>query len=91
MSPAAASKALDCNRVFGDEYEVIPSLPNSRSPALRFQVKARDSKEARAAQLKLPHFLCETPMFMPVGTKGVILSLYALPRHATVRPDIDLH
>jgi hypothetical protein len=70
MSSGAASQSKDCNRVFGDELEVDPSLPNSHSPALQFQVKARDSKEARAAQLQLPHFLCETPMFMPVGTKG---------------------
>ncbi|XP_035835934.1 queuine tRNA-ribosyltransferase-like isoform X3 [Helianthus annuus] len=27
---------------------------------------------ARAARLTLPHFVCETPLFMPVGTQGTI-------------------
>ena len=25
---------------------------------------------ARAARMTLPHYVCETPMFMPVGTQG---------------------
>jgi len=25
---------------------------------------------ARAARLTLPHFVCQTPLFMPVGTQG---------------------
>ena len=33
---------------------------------------------ARAAQLTLPHFVCQTPLFMPVGTQGIINQ----PRHA---------
>jgi hypothetical protein len=27
---------------------------------------------SRVTKLKLPHFICETPMFMPVGTQGTI-------------------
>ncbi|RYR38192.1 hypothetical protein Ahy_A09g043164 [Arachis hypogaea] len=30
---------------------------------------------ARAAQLTLPHFVCQTPLFMPVGTQGTIKGL----------------
>ncbi|MFS7913038.1 putative tRNA-guanine(34) transglycosylase [Helianthus anomalus] len=30
---------------------------------------------ARAARLTLPHFVCETPLFMPVGTQGTIKGL----------------
>lgn len=30
---------------------------------------------ARAAQLTLPHFTCQTPLFMPVGTQGTIKGL----------------
>lgn len=25
---------------------------------------------ARAARLTLPHYVCQTPLFMPVGTQG---------------------
>lgn len=33
---------------------------------------------ARAARLTLPHFTCQTPLFMPVGTQGLFLVfLYA--------------
>lgn len=27
---------------------------------------------ARAARLTLPHFTCQTPLFMPVGTQGIV-------------------
>ncbi|PWA79076.1 queuine tRNA-ribosyltransferase [Artemisia annua] len=30
---------------------------------------------ARAARLTLPHFVCQTPLFMPVGTQGTIKGL----------------
>jgi len=30
---------------------------------------------ARAARLTLPHFTCQTPLFMPVGTQGTIKGL----------------
>lgn len=59
------------NYVFGDSLERDQELPHSKSPALEFQVRAVAGR-ARAAQMQLPHFLCETPMFMPVGTQGVI-------------------
>ncbi|KAL8261488.1 hypothetical protein R6Q59_025537 [Mikania micrantha] len=42
--------------------------------ALRFEVLGRFNR-ARAARLTLPHFLCETPLFMPVGTQGTIKGL----------------
>ncbi|KVH98551.1 Queuine/other tRNA-ribosyltransferase, partial [Cynara cardunculus var. scolymus] len=42
--------------------------------ALRFEVLGRFNR-ARAAQLTLPHFVCETPLFMPVGTQGTIKGL----------------
>jgi len=31
--------------------------------------------QARAGRLKLPHFECETPIFMPVGTQGTVKGL----------------
>jgi hypothetical protein len=61
-----------CNRLFGDTLQVREELPRSHSPALQFQVQATSGPQARTAQMKLPHFLCETPMFMPVGTKGMV-------------------
>ncbi|KAF5204361.1 Queuine trna-ribosyltransferase [Thalictrum thalictroides] len=42
--------------------------------ALRFEVLARFNR-ARAARLTLPHFECNTPLFMPVGTQGTIKGL----------------
>ncbi|KDO81050.1 hypothetical protein CISIN_1g0377181mg, partial [Citrus sinensis] len=42
--------------------------------ALRFEVLGRFNR-ARAAQLTLPHFVCQTPLFMPVGTQGTIKGL----------------
>ena len=44
-------------------------LPSSSSPALKFEVLAQCGR-ARASRMTLPHFVCETPMFMPVGTQG---------------------
>lgn len=43
-------------------------------PALHFDVVA-ESGRARAAVLSLPHYRCETPMFMPVGTQGTLKGL----------------
>ncbi|KAJ7965747.1 Queuine tRNA-ribosyltransferase catalytic subunit 1 [Quillaja saponaria] len=42
--------------------------------ALRFEILGRFNR-ARAAQLALPHFMCQTPLFMPVGTQGTIKGL----------------
>ncbi|XP_071924383.1 uncharacterized protein [Coffea arabica] len=42
--------------------------------ALKFEVLGRFNR-ARAAQLTLPHYLCQTPLFMPVGTQGTIKGL----------------
>uniref|UniRef100_A0A453L146 tRNA-guanine(15) transglycosylase-like domain-containing protein n=1 Tax=Aegilops tauschii subsp. strangulata TaxID=200361 RepID=A0A453L146_AEGTS len=42
--------------------------------ALRFEVLGRFNR-ARAARLTLPHFTCQTPLFMPVGTQGTIKGL----------------
>ncbi|KAH9549741.1 hypothetical protein CY35_10G035200 [Sphagnum magellanicum] len=46
----------------------------SPAMALRFEVLARHNR-ARASRLTLPHFECETPLFMPVGTQGTIKGL----------------
>jgi hypothetical protein len=65
------------NYVFEDELSLDKDLPHSKSPALEFQVRAV-AGQARAAQMQLPHFLCETPMFMPVGTQGAFIkTIYA--------------
>ena len=45
------------------------ALPGSVSPALAFQVLARQGR-ARASRMTLPHYEAHTPMFMPVGTQG---------------------
>ena len=37
--------------------------------------------QARAAKLELPHHVCETPMFMPVGTQGLYFCLSPSPSH----------
>lgn len=42
--------------------------------ALKFEVLGRFNR-ARAARLTLPHFVCQTPLFMPVGTQGTIKGL----------------
>lgn len=42
--------------------------------ALSFEIVGRFNR-ARAAQLTLPHFTCQTPRFMPVGTQGTIKGL----------------
>jgi len=42
--------------------------------ALEFEVVATWNK-ARASKLKLPHYMCNTPMFMPVGTQGTVKGL----------------
>lgn len=49
-------------------------LPSSNSPALSFQVLAECGR-ARTARMTLPHYTCETPMFMPVGTQGSVKGL----------------
>ncbi|GAB4861301.1 hypothetical protein Ancab_036463 [Ancistrocladus abbreviatus] len=41
--------------------------------ALRFEILGRFNR-ARAAQLTLPHYVCQTPLFMPVGTQGLTTS-----------------
>ncbi|ESW08272.1 hypothetical protein PHAVU_009G033100 [Phaseolus vulgaris] len=42
--------------------------------ALAFEVLGRFNR-ARAARLTLPHHVCQTPLFMPVGTQGTIKGL----------------
>lgn len=49
-------------------------LPSSTFPALSFEVLAQAGR-ARTARLTLPHGVCETPMFMPVGTQGSVKGL----------------
>ncbi|KAJ8433795.1 hypothetical protein Cgig2_025958 [Carnegiea gigantea] len=42
--------------------------------ALRFEILGRFNR-ARAAKLVLPHYVCQAPLFMPVGTQGTIKGL----------------
>ncbi|KAF1871270.1 hypothetical protein Lal_00020062 [Lupinus albus] len=58
----------------GINTTVLCSAPDINPMALRFEVLARFNR-ARAARLTLPHFVCETPLFMPVGTQGTIKGL----------------
>ncbi|KAI3895224.1 hypothetical protein MKX03_001774 [Papaver bracteatum] len=44
------------------------------SPTVRTMVLGR-CNHARASKLTLPHFECQTPLFMPVGTQGTIKGL----------------
>lgn len=52
----------------------LADLPSSSSPALKFQVVAQQGR-ARTARMTLPHYVAETPMFMPVGTQGTVKGL----------------
>lgn len=54
----------------------LPETPPKKKmeSALSLEVVAT-WKKARVTKLKLPHFLCDTPMFMPVGTQGTIKGL----------------
>jgi hypothetical protein len=64
-------------------------LPSSTSPALKFEVLARQGR-ARTARMTLPHYVCETPMFMPVGTQGEMDdSAVALPTQLPSRLQTD--
>eukprot|EP00741_Cyanophora_paradoxa_P011178 tig00020554_g10798.t1 len=53
-------------------YQHASAMTNS--PALTLTVEARSGR-ARTCKLQLPHFVAETPMFMPVGTQGSIKGL----------------
>ncbi|KAI3920089.1 hypothetical protein MKW98_001345 [Papaver atlanticum] len=48
--------------------------PTVRTMPLKFEVLGR-CNHARASKLTLPHFECQTPLFMPVGTQGTIKGL----------------
>ena len=48
--------------------------PSTSTSPLEFKVLATDGR-ARATTLKLPHYECRTPMFMPVGTQGSVKGL----------------
>ncbi|RZC87200.1 hypothetical protein C5167_042131 [Papaver somniferum] len=52
----------------------MPVSPTVRTMALKFEVLGRCNR-ARASKLTLPHFECQTPLFMPVGTQGTIKGL----------------
>lgn len=46
---------------------------SSDSPALKHEVLFRcTTTNARVCKLALPHYTCDTPMFMPVGTCGAV-------------------
>jgi queuine tRNA-ribosyltransferase len=49
---------------------VLRKMPH----ALKYEVVAR-WKRARVGRLTLPHHVCDTPMFMPVGTQGTVKGL----------------
>ena len=53
-------------------------LPGSVSPAMSFQVLARQGR-ARASRMTLPHYEAHTPMFMPVGTQGTFVGVAGRP------------
>ena len=44
---------------------------SDKSPALRLEIH-KTVRRARACTLHLPHGPVQTPVFMPVGTKGTI-------------------
>uniref|UniRef100_A0A6N2MJJ4 Queuine tRNA-ribosyltransferase catalytic subunit 1 n=1 Tax=Salix viminalis TaxID=40686 RepID=A0A6N2MJJ4_SALVM len=53
---------------------LLSIITNNLQMALRFEVLGRFNR-ARAARLTLPHFVSQTPLFMPVGTQGTIKGL----------------
>ena len=62
----------------GEREDVVArgdgSEPSTSTSPLEFKVLATDGR-ARATTLKLPHYECRTPMFMPVGTQGSVKGL----------------
>lgn len=79
---AAMSALADTNdpSVSGGQTDLNPEpnsaksrghLPRSHSPALQFEVLAQQGR-SRASRMTLPHGVCLTPMFMPVGTQGTV-------------------
>lgn len=56
---------------------------------LCLQVLGRFNR-ARAARLTLPHFTCQTPLFMPVGTQGILFGTCTIFRHMLVQSEMDL-
>ncbi|KAH1253285.1 Queuine tRNA-ribosyltransferase catalytic subunit 1 [Glycine max] len=55
-------------------YTTSITASQTNAMALTFEVLGRFNR-ARAARLTLPHFVCQTPLFMPVGTQGTIKGL----------------
>jgi hypothetical protein len=56
--------AGEIDGVVAMEGEPLRKMPH----ALKYEVVAR-WKRARVGRLTLPHHVCDTPMFMPVGTQ----------------------
>eukprot|EP00761_Pharyngomonas_kirbyi_P011194 gb/GECH01011219.1/.p1 GENE.gb/GECH01011219.1/~~gb/GECH01011219.1/.p1 ORF type:complete len:427 (+),score=82.24 gb/GECH01011219.1/:1-1281(+) len=61
----------DNNKDIKDYVDYMSIYPS----ALEFKVKSTWEHRARVSKLKLPHFECDTPMFMPVGTQGTVKGL----------------
>ncbi len=57
----------------GDHSAKQMACGSGVSPALKHEVSSRcGTTQARVCKLKLPHYTCDTPMFMPVGTCGAV-------------------
>ncbi|XP_078441281.1 uncharacterized protein LOC144711223 isoform X2 [Wolffia australiana] len=67
--PAARTLHFSCEPAVSGQH-----VGSNLSMALRFEVIGRFNR-ARASQLTLPHYVCHTPLFMPVGTQGTIKGL----------------
>ncbi|VFQ74259.1 unnamed protein product [Cuscuta campestris] len=52
----------------------MPLARRYKCSALEFEIIGKFNR-ARAARLTLPHHVCQTPLFMPVGTQGTIKGL----------------
>ena len=85
MAIAGTGNAHDClphSKSPALEFQVSTCFINTPCRRMRsgenrrsnLQVVAQQGR-ARTAQMTLPHFTAETPMFMPVGTQGAALCL----------------
>jgi hypothetical protein len=53
--------------------DIFSAKLSGRVSALRHEVVMKcGTTNARVSKLSLPHFICDTPMFMPVGTCGAV-------------------
>ena len=69
-----SGREQQCKRMQAEKANVDGPKFTEESPALTFHIH-RQLKHARASTVYLPHGKVDTPVFMPVGTKGTLKGL----------------